>query len=104
MGHDDVGIHEDAERIGYASSNCDVCDGRGRTELRVRVGSVGGVPSEDECAGCGGAGRWWYRDTRRLGTFAGHLTEAELRIRLRAAMPEPPPRAHARDAVKEVSR
>lgn len=104
MGHDDFGIHAGAERIGYASSNCDVCDSRGRSELRVRDRSVGGAPSDHECTGCGGSGRWWYRDTRRLGSFAGHLTDGELRILLRAAPPEPPPSDRFRAGAKKVTR
>lgn len=104
MGHDDFGIHAGAERIGYASSNCDVCDSRGRTELRVRDGSVGGAPSDHECPGCGGSGRWWFRDTRRLGSFAGPLTDGELSVLLLAGTAEPAPRAHVRDGATKVPR
>lgn len=91
MVHDDVGIHAGAERIGYASSNCEVCDSRGRTELRVPAGPTDAAPSDHECPECGGSGRWWYPDTRLLGSFTAHLTDRELRVLLRAATPERPP-------------
>ena len=84
MERDDVVIHEGAERLGYASSSCDTCGARGRTELRVAAGS-GGAASDTECPDCGGSGRWWYPDTRLIGSFTAHLTDAELRILLRAA-------------------
>lgn len=87
-------IHAGAERLGYASSSCDACGARGRTELVVAAGAVGGVASDTECPDCGGSGRWWYPDTRLIGSFTAHLTDAELRVLLRAATADGPPGEH----------
>lgn len=94
-------IHEGAERLGYASSSCDACGARARTELRVAAGS-GFVASDTECPDCGGSGRWWYPDTRLIGSFTAHLTDSELRVLLRAATTGAPTSERPARAARQV--
>ena len=85
---DDQIVHERARQIGYASSNCDTCGALGRTDPRIEPSEVDGLASAATCPDCGGSGRWWFPDLRALGSFTAHLTDAELRVLLRAAAPK----------------
>lgn len=81
---DDRQFHENAQEVGYSSSNCDACGATGRAEPRVDPGSSSGSAKGEICQECNGSGRWWFPELRGIGSLAIHLTDAELRILLRS--------------------